>query len=183
MTDPPVQLSPEPAAAPRIRLNPAFVDAKSLVERLNDSGIRVAAKIDRGELVIQPSGPTLVAGIPAYWSWRPEFRGVLASGDGEGLVLRGGVRRSEAGLVSGLAGVAIAVMGALAGMFIVLSGDVTGVVAAVFSLIVGASVIGGAAFIGRLSSLDEQTIMAAVRSISDEPTASSTLASSDIGEH
>jgi hypothetical protein len=139
------------------------------VERLNDSGSRVAARIDRGELVIRPVGPTLVAGMPAYWTWRPEFCGVLEATAGDGLVLQGSVRSSEASPIALVAGVAVAVMGALAGVFIVLSGDVTGFLAIGFSLIIGAGLIVGAAFIRRLSNIDEQTIMAALRSISDEP--------------
>jgi hypothetical protein len=169
VTDLPVPLRPGPSASTQIRLDPAFADAKSVAERLNDSGSRVAARIDRGELVIRPSGPILVAGIPAYWSSRPEFRGVLESADGEGLVLRGAVRSSEANVLLVLVGFAVAVMGVSAGVFIVLSGDITGVVAAAFSLTVGAGVIAGASFIGRLSSVDEQTISAALQSISYEP--------------
>jgi hypothetical protein len=161
------------ASAPtRIRLDPALAGESSVVEHLNHSGNRVAAQIHRGELVIQPVGPTLVAGMPAFWTWRPSFRGVLES-PGDGLVLRGSVRSSEASPIALVAGVAVAVMGASAGAFIVLSGDVTGFPAIGFSLIVGAGLIAGATFIRRLSSIDEQTIMAALKAISDEPAGTS----------
>jgi hypothetical protein len=153
-----------------IRLDRALTDARSVVERLNDSDGRVTARIDRVHLVIGPSGPTLLVGVPAYWNGRPEFRGVLESANGDGLLLRGTFHSSEAALLSMVVGVAIAAMGVFAGVFILLSGDATGVLAVAFSLIVGAGIFAGATLIRRLSSRDEQTIKAVLRSISDEPT-------------
>jgi hypothetical protein len=150
----------------RFQLKAGLIDGRTVVARLNDSGGLVLARMDADVLVVRPTRPPTVAGMPAYYGARPVFRGKVnqeASGD---VVLKGVVQHSGLPVLFTVGGGLFAAFGAMIGAAILVSGDLTGLAAILFAAVTGGALLTGTLLLGRLSKVDEQTIMTALRAIS-----------------
>lgn len=156
-------------ASIRVRLEAALVDGPSVVARLNNSEGMVAAHIDGDAFVVRPRRQPMVAGMPAYYSGRPEFRGRLTRDDDGRLLLSGSVQRSDLFVVWAVVAGVLAAFVALIGSAVVASGDLPGVAVVLFAAVIGAALVGTAVMQGRLSTKDEQSIMTAIGSITEDP--------------
>jgi hypothetical protein len=154
-----------------IRLDGRFADVPSVVTRLNGSGGLVAAHAAGDIVVVRPLRQPSVAGMPVYYDGRPEFRGKLRPEGNGGVVLSGYVQRSGLPVLFNLGAGLVAAFGAMFGASMLLSGDLTGVVVILAAALTGAIAITGAVLFGRLSRMDEQTILAALRAAEEEPEA------------
>jgi len=151
-----------------VRLSPELVDGPSVISRLNASDGLVSAHVVDGILVIRPRRQPTMAGMPAYYNGRPEFRGALRAESHGPLILKGSVRRSDLPTLFMLLGGVLAVLGATTGAAIVLGGDPTGALLIIISALCGVGVVAGAVLIGRLSVEDERSIIKAIRAITNE---------------
>ena len=157
----------------RVWLPVGLVSGPSVVARLNESGGSVAAHLDQDVIVIRPNRQPTLAGMPAYYTGRPEYRGRLDHDGGGVVTLSGAVHHSGIPLLVSLVGGFMASLGALLGSMIIISGDVTGAVVIVGFVVIGTMVTLGGFLFRRLSAMDEQAILAVLRSMSDEPEAPS----------
>jgi hypothetical protein len=152
----------------RVRLDRGLADGRSVVARLNETRGLAEALLDGDILVIRPTRQPMMAGMPVYYDGRPEFRGKLMPEAGGRVILRGFVQHSRLPAFFNLVGGLVAAFGAMFGATMLLSGDLTGV-----AVILGAAITGVAALVGtvlfrRLSRMDEQAIMSALRAIADD---------------
>jgi hypothetical protein len=148
----------------RIALPSNLTDNAAIVSRLDGSHGDVVARVEGGEIVVRPERQPTVGGMPAYYTGRPEFRGTLGRDVDGALVLIGTVRRSDTPIITKVLGSVVVGLGLLSGSIIVLSGDGTGALVAVFCALVGIGVIGGGFFIGGLAGQVEETIVSALGS-------------------
>jgi hypothetical protein len=151
----------------RVRLAPGL-DERSVVARLNDADGLVAARLDGDALVIRPRRQPMVAGMPVYYSGRPEFRGRLTRDDNGQPILSGSVQQSDLLVVFTVVGGVCATFIALIGSALIASGDLSGVVVVLFAAVFGVALLGTAVMQGRLSTKDEQSIMTAIGEISED---------------
>ncbi|HEV8281270.1 MAG TPA: hypothetical protein VGQ02_05395 [Candidatus Limnocylindrales bacterium] len=151
-----------------LRLDPGLADGRSVVARHNESGGLVSAHLDGEILVVRPTRQPMVARMPIYYSGRPEFRGKLDRQSNGQVILKGFVQHLGSPVLFNILGGILAPFGAAFGAAIVLSGDLTGVVLILVAAFTGAALFASSVLIGRLSRMDEQTIMTALRAIADE---------------
>ena len=128
----------------------------------------VAAHLDGDALVVRPRRQPMVAGMPVYYSGRPEFRGRLTRDDNGQPILSGSVQQSDLLVVFTVIGGVFAAFIALIGSALITSGDLSGVVVVLFAAVFGIAIFATAVMQGRLSTKDEQTIMAAIGWISED---------------
>ena len=145
----------------RVRLDPSL-DDRSVVARLNDADGLVAAHLDGDAIVIRPRRQPMVAGMPVYYSGRPEFRGRLTRDDDGRPILSGSVQRSDLLVVFIVVSGLFAAFGALTGFTLIASGDMSGVAVVLFAAVFGTALFATAVMQGRLSGKDEQTILTAI---------------------
>jgi hypothetical protein len=152
-----------------VRLKPAFHEPERLVAHLNASGGLVSAALEGDDVVIRPKAPPTVAGLPAYYSARPHFRGRLSAASPDDVFLRGFVRHSIGALVFTVAGGLFTVLGMALGVSVVVfSGDSTGGIIILVSL-VSALALGLQTLINwRLAKADEARILSALEAVGIE---------------
>ena len=152
----------------RIGLPSNVTDAAAVVGRLDGSDGAVDARVEGREIVVRPGRQPTFGGMPAYYTGRPEFRGTVGRDIDGALVLTGTVRGSDTPVITKVLGGVVVGLGALSGSIIVLSGDGTGIVVAVFCALIGIGAIGGGLFIGQLAAQDEDAIVSALECLADD---------------
>lgn len=161
---------PEPTARIAIPLRDEIASATELVASLNNApGGSVRAAIEGESIVIRLNEPTEWAGLPVHYSGRPTFRGSVERDEIGGIRLSGSVDQAAGPLLFNVILAGGAAFGALAGLLIITSGDLTGVI-----LLVVAGGIGVAARIGwtmqhTLSAADEDQLRRALAALSGPP--------------
>lgn len=150
-----------------MRLGPDLADAASVVRELN-KGALVAASLDGDTVLARPTRQPTVAGIPAFYSGRPVFRGRVDQA-GERAVLTGVVEESGLLVAFNVIGGLFITLGVLVGITLLVSGEVSGLAVILVALISGLALLAQTFLTLRLRKLDEDTIAQALARISDAP--------------
>lgn len=152
----------------QVRLDTALTDGSMIAERLNGTGL-VSARLDGETLVARPTRQPPVAGLPAYYAGRPEFRGRLVRPDDGRIQIEGYIEQSHLPHLFNAAAGALAVLTALFGVVTAFSGDMAGLIAIVVGAVIGGGVVVTTRLLRLLSSEDRKTISSALFDIADDP--------------
>ena len=151
-----------------IRLPIELPDATSVIQRLNDRRDLVAADQVDDMILVRPVRQPLLAGIPAYYSSRPIFRGRVDREPGGRVVLHGAVERADLLPISNVIGLLFVAFVSMIGIALLRSGDLSGIVAILVAVVAVIALLVQSLLNARLSDQDEHMILAALKGISDQ---------------